>query len=149
MDGLTWANVVSLLVGVLSLAGVVAVATLQRRSERDKITKDLRVSAQTAEISAKDLNLKDEELEVRKHVWASEMAVQIGSAAHVLLGDAEARVLAALAEVERYKERLDRMDAQLQAVQIALADCEQRCAAHETRSTQIIAWARAQGWEAP
>jgi hypothetical protein len=141
-------------IGVVMAALISGVAVtlgnvLLRRTAKDQLVANVNLNTQTAEVNAKDLHLRDEELETKKHVWASEMAQQIGSAAHILLVDAEARVTSALGEVAAFKADLAEMRAELAAVRVSLADCEQRCAAHETRSAQIMLWAQSQGWEAP
>lgn len=147
LEGFTWANAVSLAVAVLSLAGVAFMAWLQRRSERDKITKDLKVSAQTATVDAAKLEISDKELDAKREVWVAEIAERMGSATHTLLLDAEARIARALEEATISQGRIAALELRVGQLSLAVAECEQRCAAHAERSAHLLGWARAHGWD--
>lgn len=135
MGEFTWANGVSILVAALSLAGVIVVAILQRRSELNKITKDLQVNAQTAAIAAETVQLTDRQYQAQREQMAADIVQQFGENYSRLLTDANTAI--------------DRLAARLAAVEEHVADCEAALVVRSQRIERIENHARRMGWELP
>jgi hypothetical protein len=165
VEGLTWANVVSLLVGALSLAGVVTVAVLQRRSERDKVTKDLTVVSETTKLETNKLEMSDRQFQSRWEERLEEFTKMQGENYAALLdraGEANERLLAEVqhqgAEIKELRAQvagLETAAAEIPRLRQQLAECESRDALRdvadkhrETRMQRMAAEIRRLGGNA-
>lgn len=135
MEGLTWANVVSLAVAACALAGTAFSAILLRRSTREKTTADLTVNSVNATVEASKVNLTDRQYQAQREQMAADIVKQFGENYSRLLADANTH--------------LDRLTARVEALEKHVAECEAALVSKAQRIERIELHARLQGWELP